>query len=146
QLDAIGAKVEEMNSHVQDIDPADYPVEFSGYPVRSYVQQLHDGGAAAEVALTDFRPEIEQLPAMADAGERQKYLIIFQNDNELRPTGGFMTAYAVVYVEDGKLTPEKSDDIYEVDQKFRNKPPIPEILGKYLTTESRWNLRDMNMD
>jgi hypothetical protein len=146
QLDAIGAKVEEMNSHVQVIDPADYPVEFSGYPVRSYVQQLHDGAAAAEVALTDFRPVIEQLPAMAGAGERQKYLIIFQNDNELRPTGGFMTAYAVVYVEDGKLTPEKSDDIYEVDQKFRNKPPIPEILGKYLTTESRWNLRDMNMD
>lgn len=146
QLDAIGAKVQEMNSYIETIDPADYPEHLADYPVRSYIQQLHDAGAAAEVALTDARPVIEQLPLMAGAQERKKYLVIFQNDNELRPTGGFMTAYAVVYVENGKVTPEKSDDIYELDQKLSRKPAIPEILGKYLTTESRWNLRDMNID
>ena len=55
-------------------------------------------------------------------GERKKYLILFQNDNELRPTGGFLTAYAVVFVENGKVSPEKSDDIYELDKKFSRKP------------------------
>src|SRR5262249_15740330 len=69
----------------------------------------------------------------------------FQNDNELRPTGGFLTAYATIFVEDGKVTPEKSDDIYELDKKYPKKGPIPEALGRYLTTETKWNLRDMNI-
>lgn len=147
QLDEIATKVEAAQVAVSEIDPEDYPTDLMGYPVRSYVNQLHAAVEGAQLALTDARPVIEQLPAMAGAqGDRKKYLIIFQNDNELRPTGGFMTAYAVVYVEDGKVTPEKSDDIYELDQRFANKPPIPEELGKYLTTESRWNLRDMNID
>ncbi len=146
QLDSISAKVEEMNDYAKQIDPQKYPENIAGHPVRSYVKALHDGAQAAATILTDARPAIEQLPAIAGAGERQKYLVIFQNDNELRPTGGFMTAYAVVFVEDGKVTPEKSDDIYELDKKFSNKPPIPETLGKYLTTERYWNLRDMNID
>lgn len=147
QLDGISAKVEEMNTAIAEIDPNDYPEELRGYPLRQYVQMLHDAGETAKVALTDARPVIEQLPAMAGAeGEPKKYLVIFQNDNELRPTGGFMTAYAVIKVENGKIFPEKSDDIYVLDQKFRQRPPIPEQLGRYLTSESRWNLRDMNID
>lgn len=147
QLDAIAAKVDLVNEAVSAINPQDYPEDLMGYPVRSYVEQLHGAVEGAQLALTDARPVIEQLPTMAGAtGERKKYLIIFQNDNELRPTGGFMTAYAVVYVEDGQVTPQKSDDIYELDQRFGNKPPIPEELGRYLTTETRWNIRDMNID
>jgi len=146
QLDAITVKVEEMNGYIAEIDENDYPEELSGYPVKSYIKQLHGAGETAKVALTDARPVIEQLPAIAGADGRKKYLVIFQNDNELRPTGGFMTAYAVVFIENGKVTPEKSDDIYELDKKFKKKPAIPEILGKYLTTESKWNLRDMNID
>ncbi len=48
-------------------------------------------------------------------------------------------------MENGKVTPEKSDDIYELDKKFTKKIPIPEKLGKYLTSEKYWNLRDMNI-
>lgn len=147
QLDAIGEKVMAMDQSIQTINPQDYPENAFGYPVRGYVQQLHGVVEGAKLAFTDARPVLEQLPAMAGAdGERKKYLVIFQNDNELRPTGGFMTAYAVVNVENGQVTPEKSDDIYELDQRFYNKPEIPEELGKYLITESRWNIRDMNID
>jgi len=147
QLDGISAKVEEMNNEISQIDPNDYPENFRGTPVRQYIQMLHDAGETADIALTDARPVIEQLPAIAGAeGESKKYLVIFQNDNELRPTGGFMTAYAVIRVENGKIFPEKSDDIYELDKKFSSRPPIPEKLGRFLTSETRWNLRDMNVD
>lgn len=103
------------------------------------------------VLITKFRPVLEQIPNLAGSnGERKKYLILFQNDNELRPTGGFLTAYAVVFVEDGKITPEKSDDIYELDQKFNKNIELPENfqdpVKKYLTTVKYWHLRDMNID
>jgi hypothetical protein len=71
--------------------------------------------------------------------------VLFQNDNELRPTGGFLTAFATMYVQDGVVTPDRSEDIYELDKKFKNKPEIPVILKKYLKTETKWNLRDMNL-
>lgn len=146
QIDEITQEMETVQAELDAINPNRYPEEFQGQPIRSLLEQAQTVADGAVTALTEYRPIIEQLPAMAGGGgERKKYLILFQNDNELRPTGGFLTAYATIFVEDGKVIPEKSDDIYELDKKYPNKPPIPEALGRYLTTESRWNLRDMNI-
>lgn len=145
-LDDIAADIEIVQENLDAIDAERYPETFRGREIRSQIVQVQEYAQAAEVALNEARPAVERLPVVAGAEERRKYLVIFQNDNELRPTGGFMTAYAVVFVENGKVTPEKSDDIYELDQKFRNKPAIPEELGRFLITERSWNLRDMNID
>lgn len=145
EFDAIAADVTAAETALKSIDPNRYPENLRGYAIRSNLVMAQDLATGATAALTEFRPVIEQLPAIAGGrGERKKYLILFQNDNELRPTGGFLTAYAIIFVENGKVTPDKSDDIYELDKKFSNKPPIPEELGRYLITEKRWNLRDMN--
>lgn len=145
QLDAIAADLEVAQSHLAEIDPQDYPESVKGTPVRASITQGKELVAGANKALTDFRPIIEKIPEIAGANQnRKKYLVLFQNDNELRPTGGFLTAYAVIFIEDGKVTQEKSDDIYELDKKFSERIEIPEALGKYLTTEKYWNLRDMN--
>ncbi|MGD9129058.1 MAG: DUF4012 domain-containing protein [Candidatus Woesebacteria bacterium] len=128
------------------IDANRYPETIKGIVIRPRLVQTQESVKEAVKTITDFRPVLEQLPSIAGGkGERKKYLILFQNDNELRPTGGFLTAYAVVFIEDGKVTPEKSDDIYELDKKFRKKIDIPEALGRYLITEKYWNLRDMNI-
>lgn len=148
QLDAIGADLEKANQSLAQIDPNDYPETFRGRAIRSNILEGKQILDDASTALTNYRPIIEFLPEIAGAGEdgRKKYLILFQNDNELRPTGGFLTAYASIFIENGVVTPEKSDDIYELDQKFRQRIPIPDQLGRYLTTERFWNLRDMNID
>ncbi len=145
EIDAITADMQKAQAELAAIDANRYPNEFRGIPVREKVVQAQALTDGAVTALTEFRPVIEQLPSIAGAtGSRKQYLILFQNDNELRPTGGFLTAYAIVNVENGKVFPEKSDDIYELDKKFTTKLPIPAALGRYLTTEKRWNMRDMN--
>jgi hypothetical protein len=146
ELDAITADLKVVEQELAQIDPARYPEDFQGKNLKSIITEAQSFSSGAVVAMTEYRPVIEQLPSIAGGtGTRRKYLILFQNDNELRPTGGFLTAFAVVNVEDGKVIPEKSDDIYELDKKFKKKLPIPEALGRYLTTETRWNLRDMNI-
>lgn len=146
-LDDISADLEVMQAELNEINPEHYPETLRGREVRSRIVQLQQVSEGAATALTDYRPVLEQLPAIAGGrGERKKYLVLFQNDNELRPTGGFLTAYAVITVEDGKVLPEKSDDIYELDKKFTERLEIPEKLDKYLTTERYFNLRDMNID
>ncbi len=145
QLDTISADLDTVKKELAYIDENRYPENIKGIPLKSYVVQAHEVSAGAADALTEFRPVFEQLPSIAGANGRKKYFILFQNDNELRPTGGFLTAYSIIFIENGKVTPDKSDDIYELDKKFTQKLPIPPELGKYLTTESRWNLRDMNI-
>ncbi len=146
QFDQITAEMKTVEAELAAIDSNRYPEDLKGKPVRSYVKQAQELSSAAVSALTEYRPVLEQLPSVAGGrGERKKYLILFQNDNELRPTGGFMTAYAIINVENGKVEAEKSDDIYELDQKYKKTEPIPPELGRYLTTEKFWNLRDMNV-
>jgi hypothetical protein len=146
-LDSVEVDLNTMKTELGQIDPNRYPENFQGKPVRSYVTQAQDVSNGAVTALTQFRPVIEQLPSLAGAdGKRKKYFILFENDNELRPTGGFMTAYALVYVENGKVTLDKSDDIYQLDKKSKDKLPIPEVMGRFLTTEKYFNIRDMNIN
>jgi hypothetical protein len=94
--------------------------------------------------LAQLRPAIFVLPELAGLSQPQKYLILFQNDAELRATGGFLTAYAVLNVEKGKVTPEKSSDIYDLDAKFRQRIAPPEIIRTKLKVNT-WHLRDMNI-
>ena len=145
-LDEIAADLTVAEAELAQISPERYPETIQGMPIRATILQTQGISSAAVDAVTEFRPVIEQLPSIAGArGERKKYLVLFQNDAELRPTGGFLTAFAVINVENGKVEPEKSDDIYELDKKYKTKLPIPEELGRYLITEKSWNLRDMNI-
>lgn len=145
QFDQIEQELNAAKKELNQINPEHYPEEIEGVKVKEQLTTAQTMAAQTITLVSEFRPVLEQLPEIAGAkGERKKYLILFQNDNELRPTGGFLTAYAVVFIEDGVVTPEKSDDIYELDQKFNAQVPIPETLGRYLTTEKYWNLRDMN--
>lgn len=145
QLDEIEQNLEQAQIQLNSIDPNRYPEEFKGMAIRSSLVSAQESADQGLALLTKFRPVIEQLPTIAGGQERKKYLILFQNNNELRPTGGFLTAYAIIFIENGKVTPEKSDDIYELDKKFSQRIPIPESLGRYLTTEKYWHLRDMNI-
>lgn len=144
-FDDINKDFKTAEAELAQIDPNHYPESFRGQSIRPRLVEVQSVAKTTLATLEEFRPVLEQLPDIAGGkGERKKYLILFQNDNELRPTGGFLTAYAVVYIENGKVTAEKSDDIYELDKKFGKKMPIPEKLGKYLVTEKFFNLRDMN--
>lgn len=146
ELDAIAGDLSVAQEELSHIDPNRYPEEFRGIAVRSQIVEGKTLLNNAATLLEDYRPIIENMPKIAGAdGERKKYLILFQNDNELRATGGFLTAYSVIFIENGVVTPEKSDDIYELDKKFNKRLPIPEALGRYLTTERYFNLRDMNI-
>lgn len=166
ELDSILINLKAAQTEIAKINPDDYPEKLSDwfgmgfilnrigqpdlgtYPARAKILELQDTVNLMIQTFEEYQPVISRLPEIAGSGEgnKKKYLVIFQNNNELRPTGGFLTAYAVIYIEDGKITTEKSDDIYELDKKFTQKIAIPATLGKYLTTEKYWNLRDMNID
>ncbi len=145
-LDGILADLNLANDEISDINVSKYPEKIKNFELKNKLIKVQQLSKMIIDVFVEYRPVIEQLPNIAGGkGTRKKYLILFQNDNELRPTGGFLTAYSIVFIENGKVYPEKSDDIYELDKKFIKKVAIPEILGKYLKSEKYFNLRDMNV-
>ncbi|PWU23950.1 hypothetical protein C5B42_01155 [Candidatus Cerribacteria bacterium 'Amazon FNV 2010 28 9'] len=144
-IDTVIADLDTVNKELSYIDEKRYPEEFRGISLRSDILKAKDYTNGAATAITQAKPIIGVLPDLAGGTTRRKYLVLFQNSGELRPTGGFMTGYAILNVDQGKVEPEASGDMYDLDNKFKNKPPIPAILAKYLTTETKWNLRDMNV-
>jgi len=76
-------------------------------------------------------------------GGEKIYLVLFQNNYELRPTGGFLGSYATVKFKDGVMTSFEVQDIYVPDGQLAGHvdPPLP-IQQAF--QQGFWNLRDAN--
>jgi len=74
-------------------------------------------------------------------GTTKKYVVLFQNNSELRPTGGFPGAYAVVTFKDGRLADFLVDDVYNLDGQLKENIIPPKPL-QHITPN--WGTRDAN--
>ena len=85
------------------------------------------------------------LPEAAALDGKKTYLILLQNNNELRPTGGFIGSFAKVEFEGGRLKKLEVNDTYAIDGQLNLhvEPPkeIKEDLG-----QKDYFLRDGNFE
>lgn len=121
---------------LRDVDPTALPSEIAG--------RLTESRAKLNFALSLTKPYLESLPAIADVlGARvpRRYLVLLQNPDEIRPTGGFIGSVALLEVSKGFVKSLEIKDVYEIDgQLTRIIPPPP---GYQILTD-RWGLRDSN--
>lgn len=148
KADELTDKVEKIQEEVDYIDPDRYPEKFVGKNVRSLVQKGKEYVKLSAQLVKNGKPLLEQAPYILGTEGPRTYLILFQNDKELRPTGGFLTAYAIARVEKGTFAPVSSNDIYNIDARYtpviRAPDPIIDYLkGPYLISKN-YRLRDLN--
>jgi hypothetical protein len=109
---------------------------------------LQDSLNEVATLLVNGKPFLESAQYLLGMDAPRTYLVLFQNDKELRPTGGFMTAYAIMKVENATFTPVASDDIYTLDAKYTPSIQAPDPIIKYIKgpyiLSQKWRLRDMN--
>lgn len=86
-----------------------------------------------------------ELPDALGADASKTYLILFENNMELRPTGGFIGSYGLLTFDKGRLTDFAISDVYAADGQLNGhvEPPYP--IKEYLG-EANWWLRDSNWD
>ncbi|MEJ2441335.1 MAG: DUF4012 domain-containing protein [Patescibacteria group bacterium] len=87
----------------------------------------------------------DSLPAILGDSSPATYLVLFQNNTELRPTGGFIGSFALVTFDKGKLMDISVSDVYEADGQLKGYVEPPEPIRDYLN-EANWYLRDSNWD
>ena len=148
RMDELTEKARNINSELSKIDPSRYPEEFRGIKVREQLTNTLNLVEEASLMLAESKPLLESAPYLLGIEEPRTYLLLFQNDKELRPTGGFITAYSIIQVASGNIQPVSSNDIYNLDSNYTPSVEAPEpiieyLKGPYLISEN-YRLRDMN--
>ncbi len=156
-LNTIEGNLKKGADEVKDIDTSKYPEKLSNKNIKKNVEVAKNFILGAAVAVTEGKEAITLAPAAFGIPSGKNYLLLFQNDKEIRATGGFMTAFATLQLENGQVSSTSSDDIYRLDEKLLNvcltkicpltpPPPIvkylPEVSGK---PRSAWSMRDSNL-
>ncbi|MCX6739977.1 MAG: DUF4012 domain-containing protein [Candidatus Parcubacteria bacterium] len=73
----------------------------------------------------------------------QRYMILFQNNNELRPTGGFIGSYAIVEIDKGNIVKIDVPGGGPYDLKGQLKATIESPIPLHLVN-TRWEFQDGN--
>ncbi len=144
-LDDIDQQLKTINDHINEIDPQDYPSEFKGYQLKKLISEMQNRLTQTTQLVHEGRPLIENIDWLLGKDEPRQYLFLFQNDAELRPTGGFWTAYGIIEVDKGSFTPRISEDIYALDNRLNSTIEAPRPIEEFHKNVYYWHLRDMNL-
>jgi hypothetical protein len=90
-----------------------------------------------------YLPDIETSSQLLLTGHHS-YVVLLQNSDELRPTGGFMGSYAKLELDEGVITTFKIYDIYEPDGQFVGYIEAPHGVKEYLSSGNGLRLPDAN--
>lgn len=146
--DAISEKMAAIKKQTDQINPNKYPETFRGKTVRENLKKGITLVNQANSLVANSKPVLEAAPFLLGTEEERTYMVIFQNDKELRPTGGFLTAYSIMTVDKGKFEPVTSNDIYNLDARYKPVIAAPDPIRDYLkgpyTISKNLFLRDMN--
>lgn len=107
---AASADLNIASSMIEALDTEAFPSRFRPYLIdlKTYNQQVSD-------IIKPMEQTVKFLPELLGVEERQRYVVLLQNPSELRSTGGWLSSYAVIGIENGQVRQLEVDDIYNID-------------------------------
>lgn len=131
---------EHIAKAVQELDQ----VDLTAIPEdkRGFVAQAQEALPAVEGALQEGIELSELLLAFLGQGERNRYLVLFTNDREMRPcAGGFPGTIGIFDVENGVIANSdiSGGGIYDIAGQVQTRPIAPQPLH---LVNANWNIQD----
>lgn len=122
----------------QDVDVSDLPPD-----VQVQVNELMVNLPTAQTSVDDLVQAVEVALGVLGHDQPRRYLVLFQNNRELRATGGFLGSFAMIDVDKGvvKKITIPGGGIYDVAGQVAEKVQAPkplQIVNPY------WNIQDAN--
>jgi hypothetical protein len=135
-LTEIALQVDALEGNLDMINLDDIPEE-----QRTRFVELKKGLPEINKFVASFSEEEKILSDVLGGNGPRKYLFLFQNNQEMRATGGFIGTYAVLDIADGNVKSFFVDGIFNPDGQLREKiiPPAP--IQKI---SAAWSLHDSN--
>ena len=145
RIDDIAYNLALAKQEIDSVDPNHYPAIFGIGKARDSIVSIKNLTDNGVTFINEAKPVIKILPQLLGEPDSKKYLVLFQNDKELRPTGGFITAYSIFRLEHGIIHVDLSSDIYSLDATLYDKPSAPKPILDYLPEVPQFNIRDSNL-
>ncbi len=130
----LGAQADALTPRVEELGRLDLLPSLSE-PLRQGGATMGFGSALLQLAPT--------LPALMGTDRPVTYLILIQNNHELRATGGFISAVGQLTLENGEIAALEFKDSYEILNHDVEHPWAPEPMQRYLGIELMF-FRDTN--
>lgn len=134
------AALERSQRVLADIDTAGLLAPLRG-PVSSVTSEI----ASATAAATNADLAARLLPGILGTDETRRYLLLNQNNAEIRPTGGIVGSYAVVEIRKGRLRLSDQGSIQDLPTLDT---PVEKLTDDELSvfpTTLGTDLRDVNI-
>lgn len=145
KLEEIAQKISIVGGELDKIDPQRYPEQVGSMQLKSRLVTGKTLFSQTAKLFVDAQPLLKKVPDLLGNKTPKTYLVLFQNDAELRATGGFITAYAIFKIDKGKMQVIKADDIYKLDSAKKKKYPAPKPIQNYHKNVTNFELRDSNL-
>lgn len=115
-------------------------------PFREKIFELKGQLKKASTLMSQAVLASELMPEFFGYPDQSTFLVLFQNNDELRPTGGFLGTYGILQAKNGDIVRFDSHDIYHMDEPMEAGHLLsivpPEPIRKYLN--KTWYMRDAN--
>lgn len=114
-------------------------------PLRKALAPVAEQLPRLKQTIDEAIPLLEVMIPLAGYPEESRYLVLLQNDDELRPTGGFVGTIGLLDIDGGDIKTFAFDDIYTIDNPVSAtwNVPAPEPIKQYLGVPTLF-LRDTN--
>ncbi len=145
KIDPIAEDIHQAEIRIEKINPKRYPKKIGKIIIRDRIINIKEQFVGLASLFVDAKPLVKKIPEILGKNKEKTYLILFQNDKELRASGGFLTAYAVFKIKDGKMTINRSEDIYSLDNSISSHPTAPEEILSYHKGVTKFYIRDSNL-
>ncbi len=116
----------------------------AGLPFASSIAELQDISVYRKYVLAAAKL-VRELPNLLGYDRPKTYMVLLQNNMELRPTGGFIGSFALVTFSKGELIDNTIYDVYTADGQLKGYVVPPRPIEEHLG-EASWTLRDSNWD
>ena len=135
-IDIIAKYLSNAESNINNINLNYVPDEY-----RSKISLSKNGLSIIANNLKNLSEDYDLICQMLGKDRPQKYLLIFQNNSEIRATGGFIGSYGILDLNNGKMTNLFIDGIFNPDGQLQEKivPPMP--IQKI---SAAWSMHDAN--
>jgi len=110
KLDEASYRISLSSEIMKKVDTTAFPKSMQDgvLKIKDYIQLIDEG-------TKGYKEAMAFLPNLLGKDERQRYLILLQNESQIRATGGWATSYGILGIEGGQIREIFVDDIYNAD-------------------------------
>lgn len=144
-LDQLETKITNIETNLSQIDASRYPEKYKNIEIKSKIYQAQETITQVSDLIKNGKPLLSKISWLLGKDSPRHYLMVFQNDGELRPSGGFWTAYSTMTVSNGKFTPGNASNIYDLDDLLKSTTKAPRLISSYHINVPYLYLRDSNL-